>query len=53
MQIQIKLDLPSSLFFRSLNESFKENFGYEAGMSLEDIPFRSGKAIAKMELEKT
>ena len=46
-------NLPLSLYFQSLNDSFKEKFGYEAGMSLDDIPFRSGKAIAEMELEKT
>ncbi|MFX1344061.1 MAG: Coenzyme F420 hydrogenase/dehydrogenase, beta subunit C-terminal domain [Promethearchaeota archaeon] len=46
-------NLPLSLYFQSLNEAFKEKFNYEAGMSLEDIPFRSGKAIAEMELEKT
>jgi formate dehydrogenase subunit beta len=46
-------NLPLSLYFQSLNEAFKEKFGYEAGMSLEDIPFRSGKAIAEMELERT
>jgi len=46
-------NLPLSLYFQSLNESFKEKFGYEAGMSLDDIPFRSAKAIAEMELEKT
>jgi formate dehydrogenase subunit beta len=46
-------NLPLSLYFQSLNEAFKKKFNYEAGMSLEDIPFRSGKAIAKMELEKT
>jgi formate dehydrogenase subunit beta len=46
-------NLPLSLYFQSLNEVFKEKFGYEAGMSLEDTPFRSGKAIAEMELEKT
>lgn len=45
--------LPLSLYFQSLNEAFKEKFGYDAGMSLEDIPFRSGKAILQMELEKT
>ncbi|GAG10515.1 unnamed protein product, partial [marine sediment metagenome] len=32
---------------------FKEKFGYSAGESSEDIPFRSGKAISQMELEKT
>ncbi|MFW9943341.1 MAG: Coenzyme F420 hydrogenase/dehydrogenase, beta subunit C-terminal domain, partial [Candidatus Thorarchaeota archaeon] len=46
-------NLPLSLYFQSLNDAFKEKFGYEAGMSLDDIPFRSGKAIAEMELEKT
>jgi formate dehydrogenase subunit beta len=46
-------NLPLSLYFQSLNEAFKEKFDYEAGMSLEDIPFRSGKAISQMELEKT
>jgi formate dehydrogenase subunit beta len=46
-------NLPLSLYFQSLNDKFKEKFKYEAGISLEDIPFRSGKAIAKMELEKT
>ena len=42
--------LPLSLYFQSLNDSFKEKFGYSAGESLEDIPFRSGKAISQMEL---
>ncbi|MFX0030474.1 MAG: Coenzyme F420 hydrogenase/dehydrogenase, beta subunit C-terminal domain [Candidatus Hermodarchaeota archaeon] len=46
-------NLPLSLYFQSLNDAFKEKFGYEAGMSLDDIPFRSGKAISEMELEKT
>ncbi|MBY8991601.1 MAG: Coenzyme F420 hydrogenase/dehydrogenase, beta subunit C-terminal domain [Candidatus Lokiarchaeota archaeon] len=46
-------NLPLSLYFQSLNDAFKEKFGYEAGMSLDDIPFRSAKAIAEMELEKT
>ncbi|MBY8985033.1 MAG: Coenzyme F420 hydrogenase/dehydrogenase, beta subunit C-terminal domain [Candidatus Lokiarchaeota archaeon] len=46
-------NLPLSLYFQSLNEAFKEKFNYEAGMSLEDTPFRSGKAISEMELEKT
>ncbi len=45
-------NLPLSLYFQSLNDSFKEKFGYEAGMSLDDIPFRSAKAISEMELEK-
>jgi hypothetical protein len=42
-----------SLYFQSLNDTFNEKFGYEAGMSLDDIPFRSAKAIAEMESEKT
>jgi formate dehydrogenase subunit beta len=46
-------NLPLSLYFQSLNEAFKKKFKYEAGMSLDDIPFRSGKAISQMELEKT
>ena len=46
-------NLPLSLYFQSLNEAFKEKFDYEAGLSLEDTPFRSGKAISEMELEKT
>ena len=36
----------------SISEIFKK-IGYEAGISLEDIPFRSEKAISQMELEKT
>ena len=46
-------NLPLSLYFQSLNDNFKDIFKHEAGMSLEDIPFRSGKAISQMELEKT
>ena len=46
------MNLPLSLYFQSLNESFKEKFNYESGMSIDDIPFRSAKAIANMELEK-
>ena len=38
---------------KNLIKLFKEKFGYSAGESLEDIPFRSGKAISQMELEKT
>ncbi|MFW9771290.1 MAG: Coenzyme F420 hydrogenase/dehydrogenase, beta subunit C-terminal domain [Candidatus Thorarchaeota archaeon] len=45
--------LPLSLYFQSLNEAFKDEFGYTAGENLEDIPFRSGKAIEQMELERT
>ena len=45
--------LPLSLYFQSLNEAFKEKFKYTAGESVDDIPFRSGKAIREMELEKT
>jgi formate dehydrogenase subunit beta len=44
--------LPLSLYFQSLNEAFKEKFDYTSGESVDDIPFRSGKAIAEMELEK-
>jgi formate dehydrogenase subunit beta len=46
-------NLPLSLYFQSLNDAFKEKFKYEAGMSIDDTPFRSGKAISEMELEKT
>jgi formate dehydrogenase subunit beta len=46
-------NLPLSLYFQSLNDAFKTKFKYRAGESIEDIPFRSGKAIRKMELEKT
>jgi len=45
--------LPLSLYFQSLNDAFKQKFKYTAGESVEDIPFRSGKAIRQMELEKT
>ena len=45
-------NLPLSLYFQSLNEAFKEKFGYTPGEDIEDTPFRSGKAIAEMELEK-
>ncbi len=47
------MNLPLSLYFQSLNDAFKEKFKYRAGESVEDIPFRSGKAIREMELEKT
>jgi len=47
------MNLPLSLYFQSLNDAFKEKFGYTPGDSVEDIPFRSGKAIREMELEKT
>ncbi|MHA1803998.1 MAG: Coenzyme F420 hydrogenase/dehydrogenase, beta subunit C-terminal domain [Promethearchaeota archaeon] len=46
------MNIPLSLYFQSLNDAFKEKFDYEPGMSIEDIPFRSGMAIKKMELEK-
>ena len=46
-------NLPLSLYFQSLNEAFKEMFNYQSGMSIDDTPFRSGKAISEMELEKT
>jgi len=45
--------LPLSLYFQSLNDAFKEKFKYTAGESLEDLPFRSGRAIREMESEKT
>ena len=45
-------DLPLSLYFQSLNEAFKEKFKYTSGESIDDVPFRSGKAISEMELEK-
>lgn len=45
--------LPLSLYFQSLNNAFKKKFKYTAGESIEDIPFRSGKAIKKMELSRT
>ena len=45
--------LPLSLYFQSLNDAFKEKFGYISGDSIDDIPFRSGRAIKQMELEKT
>ena len=44
------LDLESN--FDAL-QSFKEKFGYTSGENVDDIPFRSGKAISQMELEKT
>jgi len=47
------MGLPLSLIFQSLNEQFQEKFQYQAGESAEDTPFRSGKAIREMELEKT
>ena len=45
-------NLPLSLYFQSLNEAFKEKFKYTPGESIDDVPFRSGKAISEMELEK-
>ncbi|MBD3255586.1 MAG: hypothetical protein GF383_10870 [Candidatus Lokiarchaeota archaeon] len=47
------MNLPLSLYFSSLNEKFKEKFDYCPGDSIEDIPFRSGKAISQMELKRT
>ena len=46
-------NLPLSFYFQSLNEAFQKKFKYNAGESVEDLPFRSGKAIRQMELEKT
>jgi len=45
--------LPLSLYFQSLNEAFKEKFDYITGENVDDTPFRSGKAISEMVLEKT
>jgi formate dehydrogenase subunit beta len=45
-------NLPLSIYFMSLNEAFNEKFGYCPGESTDDTPFRSGKAIQEMELEK-
>ncbi|MFX0070820.1 MAG: Coenzyme F420 hydrogenase/dehydrogenase, beta subunit C-terminal domain [Candidatus Hermodarchaeota archaeon] len=47
------MSLPLSLYFQSLIEAFKGKFKYRAGESMEDVPFRSAKAISQMELEKT
>jgi formate dehydrogenase subunit beta len=46
-------NLPLSFYFQSLNEAFRKKFKYTSGESVEDIPFRSGKAIRQMELGKT
>ncbi|MHA1764246.1 MAG: Coenzyme F420 hydrogenase/dehydrogenase, beta subunit C-terminal domain [Promethearchaeota archaeon] len=46
------MNIPLSLYFQSLNDAFKEKFHYEPGMSIEDIPFRSARAIKEMELER-
>ncbi len=46
------MSIPLGLYFSSLTEAFKEKFDYTAGESVDDIPFRSGKAISEMELEK-
>ena len=46
------MNIPLALYFSSLTEAFKEKFDYTAGESVDDIPFRSAKAIAEMELEK-
>lgn len=46
------MSLPLSIYFQSLNESFKKKFKYTPGESAEDIPFRSGKAISEMELKR-
>jgi formate dehydrogenase subunit beta len=45
--------LPLSLYFQSLNETFKKKFKYTSGENVDDIPFRSGKAIKQMELGRT
>jgi formate dehydrogenase subunit beta len=46
------MSLPLSLIFQSLNDQFQETFKYQAGSSVDDIPFRSAEAIREMELEK-
>ncbi len=46
------MNLPLSFYFQSLNDAFHDKFKYQSGISLEDVPFRSGKAIREMELEK-
>ncbi len=46
------MNLPLSLYFMTLNDAFRQKFKYVTGMSLDDIPFRSAKAISEMELEK-
>jgi len=43
------MNLPLSLYFQSLNDTFKEKFKYTAGESVDDVPFRSGKAISEMQ----
>ncbi|TFG08028.1 MAG: hypothetical protein EU539_03400 [Promethearchaeota archaeon] len=47
------MSLPLSLYFQSLSEAFQKKFKYRAGESVDDVPFRSAKAINQMELEKT
>jgi formate dehydrogenase subunit beta len=47
------MGLPLSLIFQSLSKQFEEKFEYQAGESVEDIPFRSGEAVKEMELEKS
>jgi len=44
------MNIPLALYFSSLTEAFKEKFDYTAGESIDDIPFRSAKAISEMEL---
>jgi len=48
-----KLLIAKPLKDHPLGDAFKEKFGYEAGMSIDDTPFRSTKAIAEMEAENT
>lgn len=46
------MNLPLSLYFQKLRDEFKQKFKYEAGESIDDIPFRSGAAIKNMDLTK-
>ncbi len=45
-------NLPLAEYFQSLIDTFEEKYGYKAGESVEDVPFRSGKAIKEFELAK-
>jgi formate dehydrogenase subunit beta len=45
-------NLPLAEYFQSLIDTFEKKYGYKAGESVNDIPFRSGKAIKEFELAK-
>jgi len=47
------MGLPLSLIFQSLSKQIEEKFDYQTGLSVEDVPFRSGEAVKEMELEKS